>query len=91
MSLSGYSSPNANITVALKSTSFNSDTDATKTFNGITFNKDTNAPSDNAYNSGNYTVYYTTDSVTNLVSDFFQLNQNLLYAYIDVTIIDYTA
>jgi hypothetical protein len=88
--LNGYFTPGSTITIALKSTSFNNDT-TTKTFNGITLNKDTSAPSDNAYNSSNYTVYYTTDSVINLASDFFQLNQNLLYAYIGVTIIDSAA
>jgi len=78
--LDGYFTQGSTITIALKSSTFNSDT-TTKTFNGIAFNKDTNAPSDDTYDSGNYTVYYTTDTTTDLPSDFFRNNQNLLYAY----------
>jgi hypothetical protein len=100
MSLSGYSSPNANITVALKSTGFNSDTAATKTFSGVVFNKDTNVnvPQDTTFNGGNYTVYYTSQSITKLSNFFFSIgpgyiNSTLLYVYTgnSVTTIDYNA
>jgi hypothetical protein len=62
------------LTIALKSTSFNSDAD-TRIINTITFNKDTTTPKDVTYNNGNYTAYYTT--ATNIVA----LDSNSLVSF----------
>jgi BspA type Leucine rich repeat region (6 copies)/Domain of unknown function (DUF4347)/Bacterial Ig-like domain (group 2) len=63
---------------ASKSDGFNSDVD-TKSVGGVVFNKDTNAIQNSYYNNGNYTLYYTTTTITDLLSSYFQSNQDLLY------------
>jgi hypothetical protein len=75
--LSTYATPGAIITIALKTTTFNSG-DASRTFAGVLFNKDTGAESDATYNEGKYTVYSTTDSITAL-SNIFAGSADLLY------------
>jgi alpha-tubulin suppressor-like RCC1 family protein len=78
----------SSLKLALKSTSFNSDTALTKTFNNITFNKDTTSPKDTSYNNGNYTAYYTSVTTINSINStyFSSVKTNLLYINLGTTV-----